>query len=343
MNRVTIKDVAQQSGTSIRTVSRVINHDPKVKMLTRLKVQAVIDELGFKVNMFARSLKVMKTNQIVVFIDKRHGMYWGLYHNEFLHELHRAMKSRGYRMVISPSSPESFEEDENDGFYLVKHGMCDGVIMFDPHVGDKRVAYLKELSIPFVMLGQYAAEENISCVDVDNYQVGQLGASTLHESGYERLALLLGSESSVINQERARGFADYGRKHKLQNKCIYGLSDLESVYRKASAEIADHGINAFFVSGDERAVAVYRAVSESGRQIGRDVGILGIDNLKMGEYLFPPLNSIAQPKREMAQAALDLLIDQMQSEHPAYRKWLLSPTLVTRGSLHHIQPQQERN
>jgi DNA-binding LacI/PurR family transcriptional regulator len=333
MNRVTIKDVALRSGTSIRTVSRVINDDPKVKHQTRLRVQSVVDDMGFKVNLLARSLKVKKTRQIVVFIDQRHGMYWGLYHNEFLLELHRAIKAKGYRMVISPSSPDSFEEDDNDGFYLVKHGMCDGVIMFDPNVGDKRIPYLTNLSIPFVMIGQNAGGGDISFVDMNNFDAGYLGARALHSHGYDNLALMLGSEGSVINQERARGFTAYCLGESTPHQCLYGLSDLESVYRRALHEIREEKVKGFFVSGDERAVAVYRAVYECGLRVGEDIGILGIDNIRMGEYLSPPLHTIAPPKNEMAIAAVGMLLEQMNSDEPAAGRSLLAPSLIARSSL----------
>ncbi len=333
MGKVTIKDVAMHSETSIRTVSRVINHDPKVKDETRRKVQAVIDELGFRVNVLARSLKERKTNQIVVFIDKRQGMYWGLYHNEFLHELHRAMKDKGYRMVISPSAPDSFEEDENDGFYLVKNGMCDGAVMFDPNIGDKRIAYLKEMGVPFVMIGKDPTDFEISYVDIDNRYVGYLGAETLHRHGYRRPVLLLGSDKSLINRDRANGFEAYCREHGIHGKHVFGLSDLESVFRRSYSEMMDEGADAFFVSGDERAVAVYRAVFEIGRQVGSDIGVLGVDNLKMGEYLSPPLHTIAPPKRKMAELAVDILHQQIETKEPLIRKDHPLPTLIPRASL----------
>ncbi|WP_019637419.1 LacI family DNA-binding transcriptional regulator [Paenibacillus fonticola] len=333
MSRVTIKDVAQKSGMSIRTVSRVINNDPHVKDKTRVKVQAVIEELGFKVNILARSLKEMKTNQIVVFIDRRKGMYWGTFHNEFLHELHRVMKKQGYRMVISPSSPDSFEEDENDGFYLVKNGMCDGAIMFDPNIGDKRIAYLKDISVPFVVIGKDVSRFDTSYVDVDNQYVGYFGAKTIHSYGYEDFVLLLGSEGSPINQDRAAGFQQYCLEQDIKSKHIYGLSDLESVYQQSLRQIQSEGTKAIFVSGDERALAVYRAIYESGYRVGEDIGVLGVDDIRTGEYMFPALSTIGQPKRDIAELALSMLIEQIHSEDPAAKRTLVAPTIIHRSSL----------
>ncbi|MCP3776635.1 LacI family transcriptional regulator [Paenibacillus sp. MZ04-78.2] len=333
MNRVTIKDVAERSGISIRTVSRVINDDPNVKKETRIKVQAIIDELGFKVNMVARSLKEMKTNQIVIFIDRRKGMYWGAFHNEILHELHRSMKSRGYRMVISASSPDSFEEDENDGFYLVKHGLCDGAVIFDPNIGDKRITYLKEKAIPFVIIGKDKSNFETSYVDLDNKYAGYLGAKYIYDQGWENFAFLLGSEKSVTNQERAKGFQQYCEEHHLQNPIIFGLTDLESAHRETAKLLADRKRKAIFISGDERALGVYRAIMEQGLKVGKDIGVIGIDNLRMGEFLFPALTTIGQPKQEISELALDILVDQIHSSKTLAKRMLISPSIVERESM----------
>lgn len=334
MKKVTIKDVAAASGISIRTVSRVINNDPNVKKETREKVQAVIDELGFSVNMIARSLKEKRTNQIVVFIDQRQGVYWGAYHNEILVELQRLVKSKNLRMLISASSPDSFEEDENDGFYLVKHGLCDGAIIFDPQVGDKRIEYFHERKIPFAVIGKDNSHYETSYVDLDNKHAGYLGAKYIFENGFVHFAFLLGNEKSVVNQERAEGFRQFCQEKQLTNPVIFGLTDLESSYRATLKLMNDvRGVQTIFVSGDERALGVYRALAENGVKIGEDIGILGIDNLKMGQYLFPALSTIDQPKAEIAETALQLLIDQIERKDVSAKRIMIMPTIVERESI----------
>lgn len=333
MRKITIKDVAEKSGTSIRTVSRVINNHPNVKRETREKVQAVIDELGFKVNLVARSLKEQKTNQIVVFIDQRSGKYWGAYHHEIFHELHRLAKNSGYRMVISASSPESFEEDDNDGFHLVKHGLCDAAVIFDSTVDDKRVTYLKQSGIPFVLIGKSHRDYDVSYVDVNNFYIGYSGARHLFSKGYKAFSLFLGNEKSIINQERAKGFRAFCQEQQLSNDVYFGLTDFQAVYEKTLAAMQEQEIDAVFISGDERALAVYRAAMERGLSIGREFGVLGIDNLQMSEYMYPPLTSIAPPKREIAEAVLRLLIEQMTDKAYVAQQIVITPYLVERQSL----------
>jgi len=333
VDKVTIKEVAELSNTSVRTVSRVINNHPNVKPSTRERVKQAIKDLDFKVNFVARSLKGQSTNQVVVFIDQRSGEYWGAYHNEVFQELHRLIKAHNYRIVISPSSPNSFEDDDNDGFHLVKNKLCDGAIIFDPINNDQRVRYLKEHGIPFVLMGDSEQDFDVSYVGVDNFEIGYIGARKLFAKGYRSPVLFLGNEESIINKKRAQGFISFCKEHGLEPSLYYGAFNLETVHKKANSVLKNEKIDSFFVSGDERAIPVYKAIQEKGLSIGKDIGVLGIDNISMGNYMFPGLSTIAQPKHKIAEAVVDLLIAQMgKSEHEP-KKITFQPEFVERQSL----------
>ncbi|UCZ52837.1 LacI family transcriptional regulator [Bacillus shivajii] len=332
MKRVTIKDVAKAASTSERTVSRVINNDENVKKETRERVKQVIDELGFEVNMAARMLKEKKTKQIVVFIDRHEGLYWGSFHNEILQEIHLSARKHGYRMLISSSSATSFEEDENDGFYLLKNGLCDGAIIFDSKPGDERVKYLANNKTPFVIIGKDNERYDSSYVDLDNEYAGYLGASYLHSKGYKKISMLLGNKDFVVNKERIAGFLKYCNENDIISEYNTGISSMESAYEamKQILENSDH--RCIFISGDERAMGIYRAVFEAGLKIPDDVAVLGIDNIKLGEYMCPPITTIDQPKKDFGTTAFQILLDQLNGSKSAKRV-IIAPEIVERSSV----------
>ncbi|MDQ0338755.1 DNA-binding LacI/PurR family transcriptional regulator [Caldalkalibacillus uzonensis] len=335
MNKITIKDVARASGTSVRTVSRVINNDPHVKEETRRKVQEVIEQLGYVVNPIARSLREKKTNMIVVFVDRHQGLYWGAFHNEIIQELHRLTRAKGYRMMISSSSADSFAEDENDGFYFLKNGLFDGAIMFDTKQGDQRITYLKEHKIPFVILGKDKSNYDTPYVDLDNEYAGYLGAQYLYERGRRCPALLLGDANFIVNQERAAGFTKFTREKGLSCDTVYfGITDMGSAYRQTLKLIEQvKELDAIFISGDERGLGVYRAIQEKGLSIPHDIAVLGIDNVRLSEYLYPPLTTIDQPKQAFSQSAWDILVEQMEQGSGSVKRIILTPTIVERQSV----------
>ncbi|MFD2670737.1 LacI family DNA-binding transcriptional regulator [Marinicrinis sediminis] len=331
--RVTIKDVAETCGISIRTVSRVINHDPNVKKETRERIQAVIDELGFEANLIARRLKEKSSNQIVVFIDRHDEQYWSTFHNEIIQELYRETRAKGYRMVISASSADSFEEDENDGFFIIKNGFCDGAIMFDSKYGDKRIEYLKKHELPFVIIGKDMVHADTPFVDLDNEQAGYLGASYLYERGYQHVAFLLGNEDFLVNQERAQGFRRFCEEKQLEPAIYYGISDMKAAYERTKQLLEEDAAISLFISGDERALGVYRAVQEKGLRIGQDLAVLGIDNVKMGAYMYPPLTTIDQPKKQFSQSVLEILFQRLGETGTAPHRRLIEPAIVERESV----------
>lgn len=331
LSRVTIKDVAKKSQISVRTVSRVINNHPNVKSSTRERVQKAIEELDFKVNFLARSLKDKVTNQLVVFIDQRNVEQWGAFYSEFIQELYKAIQEKDYRIIVSASNPLNFSD--NDGFNLIKHKLCDGAIIFNPHDNDKRVCYLKEMEIPFVLMGDSKHNFNVSSVGINNYNVGYLGMQSLYNKGYCSVAFLLGKEDSIINQNRASGFQNFCNKTNMSGKPYFNISTFEKAYKKSLELLKEHKVKAFFVSGDELALAVYRSIWECGFKIGKDIGVLGIDNLKMGCYFSPPISTIAQPKHEMAKASLNLLIEQITSPTFQTKQKLFSPEYMERNSI----------
>ncbi|MFU0790093.1 MAG: LacI family transcriptional regulator [Virgibacillus proomii] len=332
MKKPTIKDVARLSNTFVRTVSRVLNEHPNVKESTRKRVKNIIEELDFKTNFLAKGLKERKTNQIVIFVDQRSGDYWGAYHNEVFHEIHRITKQSEYRLVLSPSSPDSFHSNENDGFHLVKHNLCDDAIIFDPVKDDQRIMYLKTNKIPFLLIGDSEHDFEVPYVGIDNVQVGYSETQALYTEGYRSIALLLGNTKSIINMKRATGYRNFCKEHGLKETVYHHVYSLESAYKTTTDILRTKLIDAIFISGDERALAVYQAIKEFGLTIGKDIGVLDIDNIKMNKYFYPPLSTISQPKYEIARAAVDLLIRQMNSNKNSIHHPELKPTLVKRAS-----------
>lgn len=256
MKTQTIKDVAKLAGVSIRTVSRVINEDPHVKAETREKILKVVAETGFKANMLAKSLREKKTNTLIAFVDQHSGRFWGAFHNEILQKMMKEAHRMDYRLIISSSSAESYEENENDGFYLLKHGMADGAVMFDTKEKDKRVEYLRERQIPFVILGKDMDHFDTSYVDLDNVSAGYLAAQYLASKGRRNILFLLGHADYIVNQERAQGISRYFSAHQEQAiewNILYDVSSIESAYLRTKEALAlPQHPDAIFISGDER-------------------------------------------------------------------------------------------
>jgi LacI family transcriptional regulator len=333
MKNVTMADIAKLAGVSIKTVSRVINNSDEVKDETREKVLKVIKEQGYKVNILAKGLRKKQTNTIIIFIDKHSGGYWSIWHNEIVQEIIKHAKQKRYKIVISPSSGRGCLDDETDGFYLLKSGMADGAIIFDNMNNDIRIKYLKENDIPFVIIGKDINYKDTCFIDLDNYKAGYLGGKHLIERGYRNICFMLGSKGFIVNKERTRGFKDACAEIEgVKSQIIYNTVNMEKAYKNSMKVLKTDKPDAFFVSGDERALGVYRAIKEQGLKIPDDIAVLGIDNIPLCDYIYPALSSIDQPKKEFGYHSIDILIKLINDKEKIVDRILIEPRLIIRKS-----------
>jgi len=339
--KLTISDISRMSGVSVRTVSRVLNNDPRVKPSTRERVHRILDETGFEANILARSLRAKRTNMLIVFVAQHENRYWGAFHHEILAEMMLEARRRNYRLVISSSSAESYREDVNDGFYMLKHGMADGAIMFDIMKGDPRTAYLRQKKIPFVIIGKDLDFYDTSCVDLDNRYAGFLGAQYLVSKGRRRIVFLVGDEKFNNNPERVAGFLEFfgtpeAREKNAAGRAITGVHSIRVAYEKTKELLAlpaEERPDAIFVSGDERALGAYRAIQEAGLKIPGDVAVMGIDNIRTGQYYHPPITTIDQSIPSFVEHAFDILFKQLENNQTPARRVLITPVVVERESV----------
>lgn len=318
-NKVTITDVAEACGVSIKTVSRVINNSQNVSEKTKNKVNLAIEELGYKTNILARGLKGNNTGVIMVMIDRHEEEHLSTWHTLMLKYLFTYARKRGLKVVMSPSSANNFTYDDTDGYYLLENGLVDGVIFLEHVPNDPRCAVLKQKGIPFVLFGE-TDDETVWSVSLDNYNVGYKGGHYLACRGYKDIWMLLGNLKYNSNEERARGFEEAVSEEKCQYNIVPNITTMELAYRTAKHVLETEKTDAFFVSGDERAVGVYRAIYESGKRIPEDVAVLGIDNIPIGNYMHPRLSTIDQDFDIMAKECINLLARQIDGEKIGLKK-----------------------
>lgn len=311
MKKATIVDVANACGVSMKTVSRVINDSPNVSDKTKEKVYAAMRDTGYQVNILAKGLKGNRTNIIVVFADRHHEEHLSAWHNIMLKYLFAYAKTKKIKVVLSPSNSEKFEEDETDGFYLIASGIADGAILLENVNNDPRIEYFEKNKIPYVVFGE-GDKTDLPSVSLDNYDVGYNGGKYLLSKGYSKIALFIGERRFRSTQLRIEGFErvmnNLGGKYEI----FTGVDTVKKAYR-TSLEVLDRcDIQAFFVSGDERALGVYRGIYERGYSIPRDYAVLGIDNIPSGEFYYPPISTVAQDFRAMAECCLEYLVEQIE-------------------------------
>ncbi len=327
MGNVTIVDIANACGVSIKSVSRVLNNSPNVSESMREKVMNTIKEQGYQVNMLARGLKGSRTNIIVVFAERHHEEHLSIWHTIMLKHLFTYAKKRSMKIVLSPSSSGRFEEDETDGFYLIASGIADGAILLENILEDARVDYFENHNIPYVVFGE-PVNQDVPSVSLDNFEVGYQGGCYLANKKFDKIALFIGESKYLSTQNRVKGFVTAMEEHHKEELVFTGIDTVEKAYQKAKEVLDSQTIEAFFVSGDERALGVYRAIYEKGLSIPGDVAVLGIDNVTLGGYYYPPISTVEQDFKVLAKTCIDYVIDKIENPEKAEKKMFKFPCKV---------------
>lgn len=300
-----MKDVAQEAGVALGTVSRVFN-GIAVGESYRRKVMEAAEKLGYQVNNYARGLKTDKTFTAAVIIPSTTHPFFGY----LTEELSRALTRRNYRTILAITS---FDPDmEQRCVEMVRQNKVDGIIAltYNPSL-------VIDEEIPFVSIDRYY-NAAIPCVSSDNYGGGQLAASQLERLGCRNL-LFLRSGSPVPGEadKRGSGFEAYCQLHNLPVQCVRVNDDngIDGLYRFLDEHI-EHGrlpFDGIFCSTDNLATQIIRHLKRHGIRVPEDVQIIGFDGVEDFFEGKPVCSTIVQPVAEMAEAAVDILLSPKES------------------------------
>ena len=303
-----MKDVAQEAGVALGTVSKVFNGLP-VGESYRLKVEEAAKRLGYQVNQYARGLRSGKTYNVAVILP-------GVDHPFFAalaQHICTALTQRDHRMLLYVTA--SHPDAERECLNMVRQNKVDGVIglTYNPLTLDGE--------LPFVSIDRCLGPD-IPCVAADNYGGGRMAAEKLIELGCSRLAFLrTGSSSPSETDKRGDGFEMACRSRGVPYDALR-LNDGEDFarFRTFFLEHMAAGrldIDGVFCSTDLLAWRVQNMLAELGVSVPEDVQIIGFDGIQRfgAEGLY--CSTIVQPIQRMAETSVDLLLNKDRSNIPA--------------------------
>ena len=318
-NMPTMKDVAQEAGVALGTVSKVINGLP-VGESYRIKVEEAAQKLGYQVNQYARGLRAGKTFTVALILPGvDHPFFSALAQNICI-----ALAQRDHRMLlyVTASRPDM----EQSCINMVRQNKVDGIIglTYNPLELDE--------DLPFVSIDRPIAP-NVPCVASDNFGGGRIAAEKLIELGCRHLAFLrIGSSSPSETDRRGDGFEAACRARGLPCDSLR-LSDGDDMelfrdFLRGHISKGRMDIDGIFCSTDLLAWRVQRMLTELGIRVPEDVQIIGFDGMRHfgGEALY--CSTIVQPIQKLADTAVDLLLTKDRSNIPAM---VLLPVSYTPG------------
>lgn len=324
---ITIKDIANFSGYSTQTVSRVINNDPKVKEETRKKVSEIIEKYGYRPNLYAKSLVAKKNKNILILLKRKSGHKATIWTNTLVNEI--ILKNT--RSDISILSEQYYTDDELEKSLINKSSMfIDGVILFYEERNDKRIELLKKNNIPFIIFGKSYNEENIY-VSNDDFNSSLKATEYLLEQGIKDL-VFVSAGATPMNEQRVNGVIkafeekNIGKENLKIVRDINTSLDVKNIVKKYKNNLPE----CFFVNGDEKAIVLMRELFNNRIKVPQDVKVMGFDNLPLSEYMIPSLTTVSMNYKELATKLLEKLLNIMEGKEEKSEE--VESTLIVRES-----------
>ncbi|MNC19010.1 Catabolite control protein A [compost metagenome] len=327
-----IIDVAQKAQVSSATVSRVLNDSPQVTEKTRQKVLQAIRELNYTPNAMGKQLRSRKTMTLgIVVTDIRVS-----YNTEIIKGIEHSANRLGYKILICDAQNQ--KDKELEYLALLQTRTVDGMILVAPQLTDSEITALADADYSLGVIGRRVEHADIPCAFTDNRKIGRTVVRHLVEMGHREIAYLSGYPDAPDSVERLEGYreglAEAGLPYLPQ---LNGSGDFceEGGYEAFKClRAANSGFTAIFTANDEMALGVYKACRELGLPIPNAMAVVGVDNIRLTQYVEPQISSVEQPLYALGELLADLLIDRMNGNVRSGGQRLieLNSTLVVKGS-----------
>ncbi|MCY6369346.1 LacI family DNA-binding transcriptional regulator [Clostridium ganghwense] len=330
-SKVTIKDVAKEAGVSTATVSYVINGVDKVTEETRAKILKIIDELGYKPNLAARSL-VKKENRVVgIFVPWSESYQKTIFtENPFFQEFLSGVeyKCREYRyntLIICV-------KDEDECIKTLRSGSLSGLIVLGEY--NKNIyKRLEEVDIPVIMIDHQKISDKFTYISSENEKGAYLATEYLIKKGHKNIGFL----GHPAHKDRYEGYLEALKKYNIDPKSDF-VFESEVSYeggKKVALLVKEkvEEITAICCVSDIMAIGLIKGLYKEKIYVPQHISVVGFDDIKNSEYFIPELTTIRQDIFRKGEKAAEVVIDSVNTKNYAAREYVMPVELIERESV----------
>lgn len=345
---ISIKDIARIAGVSHSTVSRALSQSHLVNSETAERIRQLADELGYTPSAIGRSLVTRRTHTIGLVVTRLTDPFVA----EVAQTVELTALDHGYSVLFSSAGEP---DRELAAVRMLRERRVDGIVVMSSVVGASYMSLLSELQVPIVLINNQHDGHYVYSVGCDNTAGAKEVVSYLIRHGHQRIAYIPGPLEAVASGERRLGWEQaltevglpYGEAWVAQ-PAQGGGTPLGG--EMAAAELLNHpnAPTAIFCYNDLTALGVLKVARSLGKRVPTDLSVVGFDDIALAAYTDPPLTTLAQPKPDLGQRAVEMLLTLLKQDSgqrtadgavisqngaPIARATLLPGRLVERGSV----------
>jgi LacI family transcriptional regulator len=330
---VTLRDVARRAGVHAGTASRALNPETRslVNPETAAKVMRAAEELGYRPNPIARSLKTNKSFTIGVLIpDLTNPLF-----PPIVRGIEDTLATVGYTALLANSDNEP--EKERLHFETMKGRQVDGFIMATAQRDHPLIEDAIAADVPIVLVNRTVDSPKAFAVITDDHKGSELAVEHLVGLGHTRIAHIVGPERYSTGRVRRQGFIDSMNKAGLEpdGKAIHfaaSFTEYEGARTFRRLLEGDGEFTALYAGNDLLALGCYDVMAEEGLRCPEDISIVGYNDIPFLDKLRPPLTTVRIQHHEIGVRATELLLARLRDPSTEPATVLLEPELIVRGS-----------
>lgn len=322
-----LRDVATQAGVSSATVSRALNDPDSVSAQSRERVLQAVTELGYRPNNLARSLRRQQVDMIGVVVSDIENIHFA----QMVRTIEDAAYRMGYRVILCNTDEQAQKQASYLEMLAAEH--VRGIIIAPSSASAPEITQLLDRGIPVVACDREIADTRAGSVIADNEGGARRATEHLLNAGHTRIGLVGGPPSIQTGLERQAGYEAAMRARGLRPQMSVGGFRVEGGRRATDELLAAHSdLTGLVIANNLMAIGALQALKRRGLRVPRDLAVVSIDDPIWAEVTDPPLTTLAQPIKEMARAAVDLLFQRINGEPNPPRRVVFDLELRVRAS-----------
>lgn len=330
--KVSITDIANKTGLSITTVSRVLSGKAqkyRIGKKSQQKIKDTAEELNYIPNHFAANLKSGRSRTIAIIVPSLTNPFFA----GIASELNAEVRRFDYITIIGDSD-ESFEIEKLELQQMMSMNI-EGLIIVPCGNHWEHIKKLHDQGLPVVCIDRYFEELDIPYVSTDNYNGAYAATKYLIENGHSIITCIQGIQQSTPNRLRVKGFRDALEEAGIKSYTLVGDDfSVQNGYLETKLLLQQNQIpTAIFALSNTIALGCVKALKEKNVRIPEDISLITFDEHPYLDYLETPITCIAQPVSDISKIAIKFLFSRLNNNEDNINQVLLKPEMKFKKSV----------
>lgn len=310
---VSLRDVARLAKVSVATVSMVLNDNPRISRATHLRVQRVMERIGYQPNRLAQSLSGKYTRVLAVLLPALRHAFADAYFGEVISGICDRAGKLGHKIMLEQAKPEFIRERQH--VQLFERRFVDGVLCLGTNDRHTYLADFRQSGCPAMVVDNLFAQWGLDHVICDYRSGAEQAMNYLLQLGHRHIAMISAAQEIATARMVRNVYLGKLRDAGIEHRAAW-IQDGKFTEEGGAAAVravlaADPNVTAVFCTNDKMAVGAMHILNQLGVRVPAEISIVGFDDLRHAAFVNPSLTTIHLPLYQVGATAAERLIERI--------------------------------